>query len=700
MGHPHEFTWASSVPNSVIVTGTFDEWKETCHLQKDAAGRFAATVDLPYGAKVLFKYIVDGNWTHNPREACESDDSGNVNNVLHIPSEESVRAEEQRAKEEADRKAEEERKTLEAQQAAEKQAAAAKAQAAESARRGSVASNKSVTSANGAEPSLRDVAKETATEIKDEVSVIAAGAAVAAGAAFQHAFSAVSSAVRRASLSAPSEPSAILPGEKPVDPTPTPAVPRSGSALSAAFSSEALSGALKEAKSENVSTQPPVLPLVPEVPKENIVASQSTSATSGEAIGTVLPVVPEPPSTTVVPTATTTSSTPTVTSLVNSDAVASASATVQTAAADVKSAVSAAVAKVQESLPAASSVNKSGETSEDMPAPISYPMAVFASVSAAATAGAAAVTAALADTGDKTAQLYTEPTTSKSLLGKDEVQEIKAEHSNADVLHKNKIVEAVKSEVETVPAVSASSAKPSDAKDVTYGSAGKSDVAFIKETHAAPDVEHKTDLVKDIQAHVPTAAAVDGQSKTTNGISSTSSAVAPAPAIPVSPPTSSAPLTNGTTDLSGKSEVAAIKEDHPKAEVSKKTELVNEVKAAVSETPAAVTSSSISKKGTASKATSKTLTQADNSKTGISTKGGNDPKSKRYSTLGRKDSAPTEPPVTPKKPTASATSTPATGGRDAYTTAPSTPSSTPQGRERKSSFFQKVKSALSPHSKK
>ncbi|GAA96640.1 carbohydrate-binding module family 48 protein [Mixia osmundae IAM 14324] len=85
-GHDHTFTWASTHPSSVIVTGTFDNWASTVHLTKEESG-FRGSVKLPYGEKVLFKYIVDGHWQTQPDEPQENDGSGNVNNVLNIPAE-------------------------------------------------------------------------------------------------------------------------------------------------------------------------------------------------------------------------------------------------------------------------------------------------------------------------------------------------------------------------------------------------------------------------------------------------------------------------------------------------------------------------------------------------------------------------------------------------------------------------------------
>jgi len=68
----------------VIVTGTFDEWRGSVKLQKDNEnGKFSVFVDLGNAEKVLYKYIVNGNWTVNSDSKKEYDHSGNENNVLY-----------------------------------------------------------------------------------------------------------------------------------------------------------------------------------------------------------------------------------------------------------------------------------------------------------------------------------------------------------------------------------------------------------------------------------------------------------------------------------------------------------------------------------------------------------------------------------------------------------------------------------------
>ena len=66
----------------VFVTGTFDNWQKTVHLQHNGS-RFEKTVELPgLHDRILYKFVVDGHWTPDYNKYHEDDGSGNVNNVL------------------------------------------------------------------------------------------------------------------------------------------------------------------------------------------------------------------------------------------------------------------------------------------------------------------------------------------------------------------------------------------------------------------------------------------------------------------------------------------------------------------------------------------------------------------------------------------------------------------------------------------
>ncbi|KAH8118531.1 hypothetical protein DFH11DRAFT_1874667 [Phellopilus nigrolimitatus] len=78
------FVWPYSDANDVIVTGTFDGWSSSVHLKRTAAG-FEGSVAAPWNSKVLYKFVVDGNWIVLVSQPTEVDPIGNVNNVARTP---------------------------------------------------------------------------------------------------------------------------------------------------------------------------------------------------------------------------------------------------------------------------------------------------------------------------------------------------------------------------------------------------------------------------------------------------------------------------------------------------------------------------------------------------------------------------------------------------------------------------------------
>jgi len=79
----YEFVWPHPA-GEVIVTGTFDEWRGSVKLQRDSeSGRLSVCVDVGSSEKILYKYIVNGNWTVNYDSKREYDNHGNENNVLY-----------------------------------------------------------------------------------------------------------------------------------------------------------------------------------------------------------------------------------------------------------------------------------------------------------------------------------------------------------------------------------------------------------------------------------------------------------------------------------------------------------------------------------------------------------------------------------------------------------------------------------------
>lgn len=72
-------------PSEVVLTGTFDNWSGSLPLVKTSSGDFEITLPLKQedDDKVLFKFIVDGNWTTS-KDYETFNDAGNENNVLYL----------------------------------------------------------------------------------------------------------------------------------------------------------------------------------------------------------------------------------------------------------------------------------------------------------------------------------------------------------------------------------------------------------------------------------------------------------------------------------------------------------------------------------------------------------------------------------------------------------------------------------------
>ncbi|KAG8994894.1 hypothetical protein FRB94_009609 [Tulasnella sp. JGI-2019a] len=80
-----EFIWTEPA-GSVILTGTFDNWSQSIRLAKGEAG-FIGKVQIPYGQKTDYKFVVDGRWTVNYNFPTEWDQAGNMNNYIMAPAE-------------------------------------------------------------------------------------------------------------------------------------------------------------------------------------------------------------------------------------------------------------------------------------------------------------------------------------------------------------------------------------------------------------------------------------------------------------------------------------------------------------------------------------------------------------------------------------------------------------------------------------
>jgi hypothetical protein len=63
---------------------TIYQWSGSTHLQRSAEG-FVGRVRIPCGSRLLYKWIVDGQWTCDDLYPRESDSAGNMNNLYIAP---------------------------------------------------------------------------------------------------------------------------------------------------------------------------------------------------------------------------------------------------------------------------------------------------------------------------------------------------------------------------------------------------------------------------------------------------------------------------------------------------------------------------------------------------------------------------------------------------------------------------------------
>lgn len=62
------------------------QWSCSRYLTKSNSGFFEGIVQIPWGEKVAYKYIVDGRWTTTDDRPTEMDNEGNLNNVYRAPA--------------------------------------------------------------------------------------------------------------------------------------------------------------------------------------------------------------------------------------------------------------------------------------------------------------------------------------------------------------------------------------------------------------------------------------------------------------------------------------------------------------------------------------------------------------------------------------------------------------------------------------
>ncbi|GAA6033575.1 hypothetical protein JCM8097_001462 [Rhodosporidiobolus ruineniae] len=70
---------------SVIFTGSFDSWSSSLPLTRSNGGNWTATRQSEFGEKVVYKFVVDGQWRTSSTAPIEWDASGNENNVCQVP---------------------------------------------------------------------------------------------------------------------------------------------------------------------------------------------------------------------------------------------------------------------------------------------------------------------------------------------------------------------------------------------------------------------------------------------------------------------------------------------------------------------------------------------------------------------------------------------------------------------------------------
>ncbi|KAK4900780.1 Cruciform DNA binding protein [Elasticomyces elasticus] len=77
----YTFRWDHPA-DEVYVTGTFDNWAKTEKLEKSGDSH-EKTIQFPKEQeKILYKFVADGNWSHDHTAKTETDHEGNVNNFL------------------------------------------------------------------------------------------------------------------------------------------------------------------------------------------------------------------------------------------------------------------------------------------------------------------------------------------------------------------------------------------------------------------------------------------------------------------------------------------------------------------------------------------------------------------------------------------------------------------------------------------
>ncbi|KAI9327072.1 hypothetical protein DFJ73DRAFT_864560 [Zopfochytrium polystomum] len=80
---------SEAAPSAVVGTGNFDGWSQSTTLSQSQQDPSLYLCDIDVGMspgdKLVYKFVVDGVWQHDPSLPSEVDDGGNLNNFLVIP---------------------------------------------------------------------------------------------------------------------------------------------------------------------------------------------------------------------------------------------------------------------------------------------------------------------------------------------------------------------------------------------------------------------------------------------------------------------------------------------------------------------------------------------------------------------------------------------------------------------------------------
>lgn len=76
------FAWTPEGADTVQIAGSFNDWKEKL-VMKNVSGKHQLSIPLKPG-KYFYKFIVDGEWCYDFTAPNETDDEGNVNNVITV----------------------------------------------------------------------------------------------------------------------------------------------------------------------------------------------------------------------------------------------------------------------------------------------------------------------------------------------------------------------------------------------------------------------------------------------------------------------------------------------------------------------------------------------------------------------------------------------------------------------------------------